>query len=62
MPGLQPDQLRNLAADDEPENLNLYQIKFNEELERQVKECTAGLEKRNEQLYDGQREGYEAWN
>jgi len=36
MPGLQPDQLRNLAADDEPENLDLYQIKFNEELERQV--------------------------
>jgi signal transduction histidine kinase len=50
MPGLQPDQLRNLAADDEPENLDLYQIKFNEELERQVKARTAGLEKRNEQL------------
>ncbi len=50
MPGLQTDQLRNLAADDEPENLDLYQIKFNEELERQVKERTAGLETRNEQL------------
>ena len=50
MPGLQTDQLRNLAADDEPENLDLYQIKFNEELERQVKERTVGLETRNEQL------------
>ena len=47
---LQPDQLRILVADDEPGILDLYQIKFNKELERQVKERTAGLEKRNEHL------------
>ena len=50
MPGLQSDQLRILVADDEPEILDLYQIKFNKELERQAMERTAGLKKRNEHL------------